>query len=74
LAVGVRVVTGRLLVLTHLQCYASGDRKCPIYLDEKAVQELMVRDNLSLADNQKKFLKSNPKAGSQSYACIVNCP
>jgi hypothetical protein len=32
-----------LTVLGHV----SGDRKCPIYLDEKAIQELGVKDTLS---------------------------
>jgi hypothetical protein len=47
--------------------HVSGDRKCSIYLDEKAVQELRVQDNLSLVVTLKKFLESKPQAGSQSY-------
>jgi hypothetical protein len=31
----------------------SGDRKCPIWLDEKAIQELRVKDTASFVDARK---------------------
>jgi hypothetical protein len=59
-----------LTVLDHI----SDIRKCPIYLDEKAIQALGVKGALSFVDAWKKFQGSKPKAGSQSYVCIENHP
>jgi hypothetical protein len=54
--------------------HASTDRRCPVFLDEKAIQELCVKDSLSFLDAQKKFLENKPKSGTQSYASAVRRP
>jgi hypothetical protein len=52
--------------------HAYSDRKCFIYLDEKAIQKPMVKDKLSFVDTWKMFLESKLKAGSQSYAFVAS--
>jgi hypothetical protein len=48
--------------------HASGNRNCPIYRDETAIQELKGKDGLSFLDVWRKFLKTKPKTGTQTCA------
>jgi hypothetical protein len=56
------------------RAHASADRRCPVIPDEKAIQELRVKDGLSLLDARKKFLEKKPKTGTQSYASALRRP
>jgi hypothetical protein len=51
-----------------------GDRRHPVFLDEKAIQELQVKDSLSFLDAWKKFFENKPKTGTQSYASALRRP
>jgi hypothetical protein len=51
--------------------HASADRRCPVFLDEKAIQELRVKDGLSFLNARKKFLENKPKTGTQSHASAL---
>jgi hypothetical protein len=53
------------------RAHASGDRKCPIYQDEKCIQELRAKEGLSFLDARKKYMGSKPKTGSYSYATVL---
>jgi hypothetical protein len=53
---------------------ASADRKCPDFLQEKAIQELGVKDGLSFLDARKKFLANQPTIGTKSFATVVRRP
>jgi hypothetical protein len=55
-----------------LGAHTSSDRTCPIYLDEKAIQELWAKEGLSCLDAQKKYKESNPKTGSYSYSTVLH--
>jgi hypothetical protein len=52
--------------------HTSANRRCPVFLDEKAIQELRVEDDLSFLDAQKKFLENKPKTGTHSYASALH--
>jgi hypothetical protein len=54
--------------------HVSADRKCPIFLEERAIQELRDNDGLSFMDARKKFLAHQPKIGTQSFATAVRRP
>jgi hypothetical protein len=54
--------------------HASGDRNCPVYRDERAIQELRVMEGLSFQDVRKKFLETKPKTGTQSYSSTLRRP
>lgn len=47
------------------------DKSCPIFLDEKFVQELRVKENFSFVDTQKRVLESKPGTRNQSYSSVL---
>jgi hypothetical protein len=50
--------------------HASCDRECLVYLNEKAIQELKVRNRLSFLDAGENFWKANQKTGK---AWVLRC-
>jgi hypothetical protein len=54
--------------------HASADRRCPAFLDERAIQELRAKGGLSFLDARKKFLENKPKTGTQSYESALRRP
>jgi hypothetical protein len=51
--------------------FASADRKCPVFLDEEAIQELRGKYGLFFLDIRKKFLVNEPKTGTPSCALAL---
>jgi hypothetical protein len=43
--------------------HASGDTNCPVYRDERAIQELLIKGDLSFLDARKKFLETRLRPG-----------
>jgi hypothetical protein len=54
--------------------HASRDRNCPVYRDERAIQELRVKEGLSFLDTRMKFFETKPKTRAQSYASTLCRP
>jgi hypothetical protein len=51
--------------------HASADRRCPVFTDKKPFRNFGVKDSLAFLDAWKRFLESNPKAGTQSPASTI---
>jgi hypothetical protein len=45
-----------------------------MYRDERAIQELWVREGLSFLDAQRKLLETEPKTGTQPIASVLHHP
>jgi hypothetical protein len=51
--------------------HPSSNKKCPKYLEEKAIQELKVKEGLSFPDARKRILESAKNTRQQLYASVV---
>jgi hypothetical protein len=61
------------ILLCYINCtgaHASNGRECPAHTNEKAIQELNVKDCLSFINFGKKFWKANQRTGN---ALVIRC-
>jgi hypothetical protein len=56
------------------ETHASADRKCPVFLQEKPIPELRIKDVLYFLDALKKLQAHQLTAGIQSFATAVRRP
>jgi hypothetical protein len=53
---------------------ASDDRNCPMYRDERAIQERRFKEGLSFLDAQREFLETKLKTRTQCCASTLHHP
>jgi hypothetical protein len=59
------------LIALNILKHTCSDRKCPIFLENRAIQELMVKEGLCLIDMRRKFVDCKPKPRNQSYTSVL---
>jgi hypothetical protein len=56
------------------EVHSSNDKSWPVYLNERANQELHMKEGLSFLNKWKLFLNSKPRTVNQSYSSVPHCP
>jgi hypothetical protein len=67
----VRIHASNHQTVNCFRAHASANRRCLVFLDRKAIQELRVKDSLSFFECPEEFLGNKPEIRTQSYASAL---